>query len=273
MANFTGLMGNQKVQRVAAKVISLLKARDPLAGVGVDAVATAMQKFFASFGPRISTLNRQANKQLLEQNEAQTIRMRDAAISELAQSNKIRLREMFENYAQGRINENILRTQAQEVLRTQSLAAAVLGVGGVGNLTENVLLAVQRALTEQFAQLDGFIDDVVGRQITQRDIAALTMFTNNIHSQAMVALRQFSYDTMAADGSSLEERRVLGGSRDCDDCKALANLGWQPGGSLPAIGQGTVCHQYCQCTIQVRPVTGGNRTVGTDADSTEGEDG
>ena len=273
MANFTGLMGQPKIQRIAAKVTSLLKARDPLAGVGADAVIKAMQKFFSAYGPRISTLNRSANKQLLEQNETQIIRMRDAAIAELAQANKVRLREIFESYAQGRINESILRTQSQDVLRTQSLTAAVLGVGGVGNLTENVLLAVQRSLTEQFAQLDGFINDVVGRQITQRDIAALTMFTNSIHSQAMLALRQFSYDTMAADGSSLEERRVLGGSKDCDDCKALANLGWQPGGSLPAIGQGTVCHQYCQCTIQVRPVTGGNRTVGTDADSTGDADG
>jgi len=48
-----------------------------------------------------------------------------------------------------------------------------------------------------------------------------------------------------------EERRVLGAADHCDDCLDAADEGWQPIGTLPAIGD-SVCHTNCHCAFEYR---------------------
>lgn len=49
-----------------------------------------------------------------------------------------------------------------------------------------------------------------------------------------------------------EERRVLGKADHCPDCIRYADMGWQPIGTLPAIGVGSVCRTNCRCHKEFR---------------------
>ena len=158
----------------------------------------------------------------------------------------------MELYGQGKLPLAALRTRLQETLRRSALASAVIGVGGVGNLSENVLQAVQRQLTYQFERLDGFISEMSRRELTQKDRARALQYASSAHMISQTATRQFSLDTYGG-AYELEERRFLGGAEHCDDCLALAAEGWVEVGTLPPIGQGTVCGNYCRCTLVTRP--------------------
>lgn len=49
-----------------------------------------------------------------------------------------------------------------------------------------------------------------------------------------------------------EERRVLGIADHCPDCLRYAAMGWQPIGTLPVIGAGSVCRTHCHCHKEFR---------------------
>lgn len=48
-----------------------------------------------------------------------------------------------------------------------------------------------------------------------------------------------------------EERRVLGKAEHCSDCLRYADMGWQPIGTLPPIGD-SQCRYFCHCTFEHR---------------------
>ena len=53
-----------------------------------------------------------------------------------------------------------------------------------------------------------------------------------------------------SNGMTLE-RRILGAADHCDDCLEAAALGWQPIGTLPAIGDSR-CMTNCHCEFDYR---------------------
>lgn len=214
------------------------------------AVINATAKFLESVGSQVVRLNRISRATLNRLNAAEKVEMRDRAVAIITKQTKEQLRDTIEAYGRGRINLDSLRTRTQEIIRRGALAATVVGVGGVGNVTENTLVAVQRQLSSQFSFLDGFISELSTRELTQRDRARILQYGNSAHTIAQTARRQFSID-IYGDGE-LEERRFLGGAEHCEDCVALAAEGWVPFGTLPPIGEGTVCRENCHCTIVVR---------------------
>jgi hypothetical protein len=219
--------------------------------VAADAVLKATGKFLASFGTDVARLNRISRQRLTVLDPQQQNMLKTRAIAEIVAITRTELADQIERFARGRIDRYGLRDNIRDSLRVQALASAVIGVGGVGNLTENTLLAVQRQLSNQFRLLDGFIEQVSDApSATER--ARLAQYANSAHTIAQTAQRQFRLDTLGTDDSDLEERRVLSGAEHCDDCLELAGLGWVESGVLPAIGQGTVCGNACRCTIETR---------------------
>ncbi|MBU2051243.1 MAG: hypothetical protein KKH61_20035 [Gammaproteobacteria bacterium] len=49
-----------------------------------------------------------------------------------------------------------------------------------------------------------------------------------------------------------EERRVLGAADHCPDCIEYAEMDWQPIGTLPDPGVGSVCQSNCHCHKEFR---------------------
>lgn len=168
----------------------------------------------------------------------------DAIISRTKRSLELGLKA----YEQGRIGLSALRTQAQTVLRRGTLAAAAT----IGDWSDNILTAVQRTLANTFEALDGFLSDIASKvQILARDFVSIGQFAKTLFATAQVAFQQWFLDKEPGP-EQLEERRVLGSDNSCDDCIALAALGWQDFGELPEPGQDSICKANCKCTMVVR---------------------
>lgn len=255
MANFGRITA--RVQQRAAKFEGKLRKiieRAPevvdQASAGASAILSATARLLASFGSETVRLNRLSRQRLNSMDPQQQNKLKTRAIDELQAQTREQIKEVLERYTRGKINVDAVRENMQTVLRRQTLAAAIIGVGGVGNLTENVLTAVRRQLTEQFKLLDGFIDAIADRQPTARDRARAAQFANSAYTISQTAQRQLMIDVNP--GQDLEERRRLGGSEHCEDCIALAEEGWQDAGTLPPPGQGTVCGNSCRCSLETR---------------------
>lgn len=65
--------------------------------------------------------------------------------------------------------------------------------------------------------------------------------------------QQVTHAQAVVQGIMTQERRVLGHPKThhCEDCPPLAAMGWQPIGTLPAIGQ-TECGGMCYCHFEYR---------------------
>lgn len=229
-------------------------AGDSRTNTGTEAVIRSTAKFLAGFGAEVVRLNKHSKNTLSKADPEERSKLRAAAIEKLTSNTKREVTDAVERFSKGRLTEDGLRNTLQGILRSNALSAAIIGVGGVGNLTANVLEAVRRQLSDNFDKLDGFIDELKTRELTNRDRARFNQYANNAHSISNTANRQFNLDTYG-DPSGLEERRILGGAEHCDDCIALAAEGWVPAGSLPPIGVDTVCGDSCRCTIITRPTT------------------
>lgn len=257
MANFGQLTGqirsrSEKFKKKLATILDTVRPLDSPLKTTPDTVLKATAKFLAGFGSEVARLNKMSRAALSRRDPAQQASMRAFAIRKLTNETRAAIEATVTQYARGKIPIATLKTNLQAILRRQALAAAVIGVGGVGNLTSNVLAAVQRQLSVQFEKLDGFISSLSERDITQRDRSRANLYANSSHMISQTAQRQFSLDTYGEE--NLEERRFLGGSEHCEDCIAYAAEGWVPAGSLPAPGEGSVCGASCRCTIEVRPV-------------------
>lgn len=55
----------------------------------------------------------------------------------------------------------------------------------------------------------------------------------------------------AVSNGKKEEKRELGAADHCKDCVRYANMGWQPIGTLPPIGQ-SICLTKCHCKFVYR---------------------
>lgn len=244
----------------AEKFVNKLKtiASDPsfnlIGPKGGKAALTAIAKFLAAYGSKVARLNKTARGELLQQTVTQDQNMREKALEQIQATSKREIKNYLEKYNQGKIDKKALRMQLQSILKRQTLTAAVIGVKGVGNLTDNVLTAVKRQLSVQLAYLDGFLEDIETRQLTAKDKARASQYANAVWSIAQTATRQFNLDMSGVSAVQLEERRRLGGAEHCDDCVELADS-WEPFGTLPVPGQGTVCGSNCRCTLEVRPIT------------------
>lgn len=262
MADFGRLSGS-KIARSAARAAKFaVRVRDvitrPTRTVIEGASAQAQNIFnslkrFVTAVPGSGDNHEIAQRRLQQHDSVEQIKLKQRAIAEVQADTRAELAEALEAYSRGRIKIETFGEIARGALRKEALASAIIGVGGIGNLTENVLTAVNRQLTEQFALLDGFIDQLAAsttRDVTAKDRARLNQYANSAFAIASNASRQMQIDTNGA--AQLEERRRLGGGEHCEDCLALEGEGWQPAGTLPPIGQGTVCGNSCRCFFQTR---------------------
>jgi hypothetical protein len=242
-----------------SKRIQTIENRNPDLRVtgrrGGKSVINTLSDFLAGFGSKLVSLTRSSKNKLLRQDPIENTAMRDAAIAKITAQTQREIDSALNQYAKGKVDADKLRDMFQATLRRQTLASAIIGVGGIGNLTDNVLTAVKKELAFQFRYLDGFIDDIDSRSLTLRDRARAKQYANSAWAISQTAARQFILDQNGSSADDLEEKRELGGSEHCDDCVEMAEEGWQPFGTLPPPGQASVCGSSCNCRIVVRQIT------------------
>lgn len=106
----------------------------------------------------------------------------------------------------------------------------------------------------QYSYLQGFADDIAsgkmpleGNRILQR----AQMYANAGTGTYEDARGRF----IKASMNGIEEKRVLGVADHCPDCLDEASRGWQPIGTLRAIGD-SVCLTNCKCHKEYRNANG-----------------
>lgn len=218
---------------------------------GGQALVKALSKFLNSIGSKVVRLSGTSRKKLLQQDSTSDQLMREQAIDALNDRSRRQIKAALESYIQEKTDHKALRAQLTGIVKRQTLAAAIIGVRGVGNLTDNVLTAVKRQLSVQLGYLDGFLSDIETRSVTAKDRARAAQYANSNWAISQTAARQFNLDSSGISAAQLEEKRNLGGAEHCDDCIELAGE-WEEFGSLPPIGQGTVCGSNCRCSFEYR---------------------
>lgn len=230
---------------------------NPVAGDSIpednNPVITGVNKYIGSLPPQtVTNATRVSNERLLSQDGPVTISSNEASLHVIRKKTEERLQTILNLYSNGSLTIEDMQTAFEETIRRSALAAAVIGVRGIGNLTENVVEAVQREIS---GVLNKFDEDIrVATQdyeISPGSEKRLMQYANIPHMISQRALQQSMLDEIK-DISKIEERRVLSGGDSCDICIELAGQGWQGAGELPPIGSDTYCQWNCRCYIETR---------------------
>lgn len=122
------------------------------------------------------------------------------------------------------------------------LALLVIFLLENGELGEKKIL-LERFLQEQEAYLlnrvermgAGFLSGI--GMISKMYVNSVSAFFEFVHRENMKKV-------------AMVERRVLGAAEHCVDCIRYAEMGWQPIGTLPPIGQQSACMVNCKCHFE-----------------------
>lgn len=173
------------------------------------------------------------------------------AIDRHVSRSRANLRSIATELVEGKISPEQFRARMAAELRQLHIGAAILGAGGILNLSEHHMTLVDRRIREQMAYLDRFVTDIQDRiargvPLGNRDIGRAGQYAASGNVMFSQAQRQFMRNETGGNGL---ERRVLGAAEHCDDCLAYAAEGWVPVGTLPPIGD-SICGNNCQCSFE-----------------------
>lgn len=174
----------------------------------------------------------------------------DRVLEQFIDSQKRRMKGLAQDYINGKIDVVEFRNRMSNEIRTLHLGAAILGAGGMQNLSPYHLRMIEQRVAEQEVYLDNLISDFQRklplRGLTARDVERVGSYANAARVTYQQSMRQFIMNESQGEGF---ERRVLGSAEHCPDCVEYAQMGWQPVGTLPPIGD-SQCGQNCKCSFE-----------------------
>lgn len=131
-------------------------------------------------------------------------------------------------------------------LRRAHTQAAALGRGGWMQMTPSDWGQVGSTLKQEYGWLADFAAEI--------DTLSEAQIRARINQYADHLQQSFWAGVTSAQGEAgfTEERRVTTPAEHCADCLNYESLGWQPLGSLPEPGVGSVCGSNCHCVKEYR---------------------
>lgn len=173
------------------------------------------------------------------------------AIDQHVARSRNNLRNIASEMVQGRLSPQQFRERMAAELRTLHIGAAILGSGGILNLSELHIEMIESRLRQQMGFLDQFVRDTErriahGQALNNRDIARAGLYAGAGRVSFYQSQRQFIANS--TDDEAVE-RRVLGDAEHCVDCIEYASYDWQLVGTLPPIGDSR-CGHNCACTFE-----------------------
>lgn len=162
------------------------------------------------------------------------------------------LEELAQALKDGKISLTEWQAAMREYLKQQYTVATMLAKGGAENVTPSDWGYMGSLLKKQYGYLDGFVQDIANNPkawLTGRLDVRMNMYKES----AYAAYEDINRREMTNVGMD-EERRLLGEADHCPDCLYEFKRGWQPIGTLAAIGD-SVCTTNCKCTFEYRKIT------------------
>jgi len=171
-----------------------------------------------------------------------------ADLDEFIAARNDRITQITTDLIEGRSNIANWQRAMREEIRDMHRAAASVGRGGWRQMSQSDWGWTGQRIQAQYRYLDGFAADIAsGKQaLDGRAVTRARMYTDAARGTQEGMVRR-----MSANAGLTEERRVLGAADHCPDCLDYAGRGWQPIGTLPAIGV-SVCRTNCKCTFEYR---------------------
>jgi hypothetical protein len=148
----------------------------------------------------------------------------------------------------GEINLQEWRLASIQELKVLHVANAAAAKGGWAQMTQADYGRAGGKLRSQIEYFDHMAAQVqYGTQkMDGRFMQRVQMYANAGYG----TYSQTERESMVDQGMT-EERRVRNAAESCDDCIEYANLGWQPIGTLPRIGD-SQCLTHCACEFEYR---------------------
>lgn len=139
--------------------------------------------------------------------------------------------------------------ETASALKTLHIQSYVLGKGGMRQMDDNDYRNISDKLRFQFQKLRGFSQDIINEGMSLAQFQArLELYTNAARSS-------YENGRRAAHGDNWLERRILGGTNNCDPCLSYTAKGWQTRGMLPGIGDACDCMSRCNCGFEFMAIT------------------
>lgn len=160
------------------------------------------------------------------------------------------LARIAERFQAGEITLDQWLAQTAQVLKSLHLATAAAAQGGFAQMTPSKYGLVGSLIKKQYGYLGRFSQEIKTGQVVTDGAGFLARVA--LYAQAARNTNSEVEEDRQDEAGSTESRRILGGSKPCDDCAALARQDWQPIGDLPAIGDGTSCQVNCRCEMEFR---------------------
>lgn len=188
------------------------------------------------------------------------------ALERTVLTSRLRIERLTERLIEGSISPREYTAKMIAEIKRVNLAAAMLGIGGLGNVTPDAITAINDRIASELTRLNKFVVDTFGPNLT-RDLTTATIspaqfrayslrFASAGRASSTVAQTAMMEDLYAAAiniGGRLYMRRVLTpGANHCDDCIAYAEAGWVDvnSGVLPPPGVDCACTSHCLCLLE-----------------------
>lgn len=158
------------------------------------------------------------------------------------------LAELAEQLRSGQITIGQWEASMRSYLRSNYEAAMTLVKGGRDNITQSDWGYEGSLLKKQYAYLNNFAKEMQANPAVWSN-KRLDARMNLYKESAYTAMEDMQRRNMQQNGFTRERRVLDPSANNCDDCIEYAGMGWQPIGTLPAIGE-SVCIVNCKCEFE-----------------------
>lgn len=169
------------------------------------------------------------------------------ALESVMDASAIRMNNLTEQLVGSKISLAEWQSGMMEQIKIAHVAAAASSNGGWAQMSQADWGAAGRMIRDQYDFLRNFAGEIAdGTQaLDGRALVRADMY-GDAPRRTFEEMRRRS--ERINNGMTLERRR-LGAADHCTDCLDAADLGWQPIGTLPAIGD-SVCLTRCHCRFE-----------------------
>lgn len=155
-----------------------------------------------------------------------------------------------------RISPGVFQEQMRTELRRLHLQNSALGAGGFERLGPREYGRTGQLLRGDYERLTNLARGIADGTVSlPQALNRVHGYVGTARSNYLHAERDAAHQAATLRGVQLQERRRLGPSEHCADCVRYAGQGWQPLGTLPVPGEGSVCSRNCRCSLERQEVT------------------
>jgi hypothetical protein len=237
----------------------MIRPAAPAPAPAPAAAATPPPPYFAVATPANRANNLRAGRAILARVVAKLGQSGRPALSAIMDRARAVLRSLAGRLVRGDLAPDEWFRKSGGTLATRGFAAALALIGGTARPPVPALEAVEQSVNVQAGYLVGFLAAITGGRLSSAQVVARAGNYSGslwaIGQNAARLARRLMHAAEAGPGRRrrpAQERRLMDSTHPCTVCPQQAALGWQPLGTLKAIGD-SPCREGCRCHFEFRP--------------------